>query len=437
MKRLLARFLVFALAAALTLQGAQAGGFGFRFAKAGGNATPSLSLDFTTGVADSRLTISGGAGGTRVNSSGNIVSASAPRFDYDPITLAAKGLLVEEQRTNLFIQSGSIGTAPWAAANATITTGSKAAPDGTTSESLLVSGNTLAGGRATAATVAFAAGTTYTASVWIEPAGRTSWTILIPSNPWADATARIGTFTLTGSGSASATGTGATAAIEAWPGGRYRCKLTFTPDTSASAGVQLRDPATGDGVNGVYVWGAQLEAGSFATSYIPTTTAQVTRTADSEVMASISSWFNSNAGTIYAEYDLTGLYASGTNQNVLALTNGGSSDRMFIYRSVSGNSTLGQVDAGSVNQLSVGSAGALAINTIRKSSLAYAAADFAFSENGLAPTTQSSGSLPTGLNALNIGVNSAGTGAYLNGHIRRIRYYPTRLPNAQLQVLTQ
>jgi hypothetical protein len=191
----------------------------------------------------------------------------------------------------------------------------------------------------------------------------------------------------------------------------------------------------------VYVWGAQLEAGSFATSYIPTTTAQVTRTADSEAITggNFTPWFNAAQGTIYAEFDLIGKYTSGTNQNVLAITDGGGSgaNRIFIYQNVTSDRVFGQVDAASVNQFSQTNAGSLAINTVRKVALAYASGDFAFAENGLAPTTQASGSLPTGLTALNIGINSAGSGAYLNGHIRRIRFYSQRLPNAQLQVLTQ
>ena len=70
---------------------------------------PTLSLDFLTPVLDGRITASGGANGTRVNSSGVIVSATTPRFDYNPVTLACKGLLVEEARTNLVPKSSGAG----------------------------------------------------------------------------------------------------------------------------------------------------------------------------------------------------------------------------------------------------------------------------------------------------------------------------------------
>ena len=60
-----------------------------------------LYLDFLAGLNDPRITYSGGTNGTRVNSAGVIVAATTPRFDYDPVTLAARGLLVEEARRSV------------------------------------------------------------------------------------------------------------------------------------------------------------------------------------------------------------------------------------------------------------------------------------------------------------------------------------------------
>ncbi len=81
---------------------------------------PTLSLDFTNGgVTDSRVTYSGGANGTRVNSAGLIVAATTPRFDYNPVTLAPLGFLVEEARTNLILRSDNFDHAAWDKANST------------------------------------------------------------------------------------------------------------------------------------------------------------------------------------------------------------------------------------------------------------------------------------------------------------------------------
>ena len=99
---------------------------------------PSLVLNFLQEIADSRITYSGGANGTRVNSSGNIVAATTPRFDYDPVTLAAKGLLVEEARTNLRLYSGAIdNVAEWGDNRTSRTGGAITAPDGTASGCLV------------------------------------------------------------------------------------------------------------------------------------------------------------------------------------------------------------------------------------------------------------------------------------------------------------
>ena len=186
---------------------------------------PTLSLDFLTPVLDGRITASGGANGTRLNSSGLIVAATTPRFDYDPVTLACKGLLVEEARTNLFLNSKIDGS------------------------------NLSTQGVSVTAQV-------YTISFY-------------------------GTGSITLSGAATATINGA----GAYPN---RVTSTFTP----SAGT-LTCTVAGT------VQFAQIEVGSFATSFIPTAGSTVTRTADSLTMTgtNFSSWFNASEGTFVVEFE--------------------------------------------------------------------------------------------------------------------------------------
>jgi hypothetical protein len=182
----------------------------------------------------------------------------------------------------------------------------------------------------------------------------------------------------------------------------------------------------------VYVWGAQLEAGSFATSYIPTTTAQVTRTADSVTMtgSNFSSWFNASAGTFVVEGDYA-LISSG-NPGLLQVDDGTTNERYMLrigagvaqFFVLSGGSTQANITA------------SVTAGTPFKQAGAYAANDFAASVDGGTVGTDVSGSLPVAPTTLRIGQAAIGS-AFANGHIRRIRYYPTRLPNAQLQVLTQ
>lgn len=110
-------------------------GLGLRsgFSGSGGIAIPALDLNFINGEAlDGRITASGGVNGTRVNSSGLIVPATAPRFDYDPVTLVARGLLIEGARTNLVLRTDALDHAYWDAKNRiTVSVDVLAGPDGT------------------------------------------------------------------------------------------------------------------------------------------------------------------------------------------------------------------------------------------------------------------------------------------------------------------
>jgi hypothetical protein len=109
---------------------------------------PRLALDFTTGSLDPRVTVTRALDtATRVNSSGFIegINANLPRFDYDPVTLAPKGLLIEEARTNILLYSNDFrdtatagSTRPWVYDNTTITTGAAVSPDGTQNASKIV-----------------------------------------------------------------------------------------------------------------------------------------------------------------------------------------------------------------------------------------------------------------------------------------------------------
>jgi hypothetical protein len=402
-----------------------------------------MALDFIRSeVADSRLTISGGAGGTRVNSSGNIVSASAPRFDYDPVSLAARGLLVEEQRTNLCIRSQDPTNAVW-------TKSAVSVPGTTTTVAGLtlykvVEDSSAANHQIGGGSAAITASGTYTGSIFILAAERTVAQVRLVSGAgtFSGVLAYINLADGSQRHAADITGgaVSGSAVVQNFGNGLYRVQVTgvLAADvTSAAVQVYLQRASdaynvtnyTGDGSSGVYVNHEQLEAGSFATSYIPTTTAQVTRTADSEVM-SVSPWFNASAGTFVVEGDYA-LISSG-NPGLLQVDDGTTNERYMLrigagvaqFFVLSGGSTQANITA------------SVTAGTPFKQAGAYAANDFAASVDGGTVGTDVSGSLPVAPTTLRIGQAAIGS-AFANGHIRRIRYYPTRLPNAQLQVLTQ
>jgi hypothetical protein len=176
----------------------------------------------------------------------------------------------------------------------------------------------------------------------------------------------------------------------------------------------------------VYFILMQAEVGAFATSVIPITGAsQVTRAADqcAIVAPNFASWFNPSEGTFVAELD----YFGGTQARVLAT--GALSAGAYVALGVGtqSNNGTGWFAAG-LND------GVVAVNTAVKKAIAFnTSGSFSSVLNGGAVTSSSASDYTGTSTLLNIGSNGV---TYLNGHIRSIRYYPTRLTNAQLQALT-
>jgi hypothetical protein len=334
---------------------------------------------------------------------------------------------VEEQRTNLLLRSSELDDATaWTKNNATVTANATSSPDGGVNADKIVEDGTNTEHN-DSQTLNVTSGVTYTYSVYLKPAGRTVISLAFRvASLWPSGLNQIVDFTLTGNGSAASSSGTATSTIAAVGNGWYRCSITSTAAATGAAQVRIQWTSAGDSASGVYAWGAQAEAGSFATSYIPTTTAQVTRTADSVTMtgAAFSSWFNATQGTLYGEADIAAVPPAG--RVVAMLTDATVTNAIDIrFRPAS----LGGIVTGTAGF----STGAYTPNAVQKMAIAFAANDFAFSPNGAAPATLT-GTLPTGMDRLFIADPSIGQ---LNGHLRKLRFYPTRLPNAQLQVLTQ
>jgi hypothetical protein len=226
---------------------------------------PSLDLNFAkTKRLDPRITFTRASSGTYVGRDGLIKTAGVnePRFDHNPTTGESLGLLVEEARTNLLPYSEDFSQADWV----TFGTASKSsnvatAPDGNfTADSI-----TLPAASGVLDNIPVSASTTYTFSVYIR--GTPGTTIRILSN--ANSSGLVAN-TVTVSG--------------VW----QRYSVTFTTNSGdISTSIQFDS----GGGNTFYVWGAQVEAGAFPTSHIPTVAATVTRAAD---VASIT---GSNFGT--------------------------------------------------------------------------------------------------------------------------------------------
>jgi hypothetical protein len=307
--------------------------------------------DAKTGA--SLITFTRASSGTYVGSDGLLQSATTneARFDHNPTTGESLGLLVEEARTNLLLNSATLST-----------------------QSVTVA--------AAANTLSFYG---------------------------------TGTVTLTGVSTAGPlVGTGA----------NNRVSLTFTP----TVGVLVLT------VSGS-VTNAQLEAGAFATSYIPTTTATVTRAADvaSITGTNFSSFYNQTEGTVFSDC----LSTFSTTQ-VLVNIGATAANTATSAISLASNLTSSQKrvrvrDAASADQASL-ALGASSSGSRTRIAAAIKANDFAASLDGGTAMTDTSGTVPT---VVLMEIGCAPSGVILGTQLhRRLTYWPTRLADTTLQSIT-
>lgn len=362
-----------------------------------------------------------------------------PRFDYDPVTLAARGLLIEEQRTNLLTYSEQFDNAAWTKASATIAANATTAPDGTVSADKL---------NETAVTdthyvyqTPTLSAITYTFSVYVKAAERTFAKINCFRGVEYSGFVNLTTGAITSlSGGATLT---ATSVGNGW----WRCNLVFTVATGGGCDIGVLTAVSGSSANyagsagsGIFIWGAQLEAGAFATSYIPTVASQVTRTVDTALIQApnFAPWYNQSAGTFVVSLTPRGVPVGGNNVRFLEVNDGTITSRNPLMYASSTGTTYTQYRVAGADQANLNSSTSYyAANSTITIGAAYAANDFATSFSGGAVQTDTSGSVVTNAIELDIGYarSAAGTEVF-NGWMRSIRYYPTRLTNAQLQALT-
>ena len=382
----------------------------FRKAMLGDTAT--LNLDFTTGTLDSRLTFTRSGTGTYINSSGYVTTASTnvARFDYDPATLAPRGLLIEGQATNLIKGSQTIAGTEWSASNPAFTVTANStdlvAPNNTNTATKLeyVSGYA----RAVQTNITVAASTTYTISYWIKSTGVCYWKIYDASN---------GSFIVENV---------AIAASANW----QRVTRTFTtPAGCTSIWAYVADSAT----SGIYyVWGAQLEAGSGASSYISTTASQATRNADSCIMSNISSLsYSTTNGSMVYHGRFSKINSASYPTRMGFLTNAGGDPAFEIFtnattifsgiRSTAANNEITQT---------------IAINTDYKFATAFnasAASQVRCSLNGAAAVGSSTSALTDTRTPTVFGFTRSGYELYFPcGTIKAAKYYNTTLTDAEL-----
>ena len=189
-----------------------------------------------------------------------------------------------------------------------------------------------------------------------------------------------------------------------------------------------------------FIWGAQVEAGAFATPYIPTVASQVTRVADSAVMTGVnfSSWFNPSEGTLFADANSV---AGGAFRSTLRATDSAANNFVELGMVTGTNNGQGryQVNYAGASQVDTGnvSSPAFVANTFYKNAASYKVNDFSISRDGAAVVVDTVGSVPLGLDRLELGGRHITSASLLNGYIKRLTYYPQALTAANLQAITR
>jgi hypothetical protein len=248
---------------------------------------------------------------TFIGSNGLIQSAAInePRFEHDPLTGVCGGLMLEQSRTNACLQSENFGTT-WTndTGLVNITTNVGLSPDGLSTADKIAENTTVSNRRISIQAQSFAIGTTYTFSCYVKAAEREFVQLRFGSAFGG----QFQNFIVGGVNAGTiGSGVGATAAIQAYPNGWYRCSITAVSAATASSNVTIGpqisstaapwSPYIGTIGSGIFVWGAQLEAGATATSYIPTTDGPAVRSQDLYTItgANFTDMYNQNEGTVF------------------------------------------------------------------------------------------------------------------------------------------
>jgi hypothetical protein len=399
-------------------------------------AVPSLDLNFAvTKTVGPLVTFTRASSATYIDSAGTLQTAAVdvPRFDHNPTTGESLGLLVEEQRTNLVLRSEEFDNASWGKSNITISANSVLAPNGTVTADTLTDSNdgAAAAHSVITPTQSFTSGLAYTISVYAQAGSLAGIAFVFPSAAFtSNLTARFNIST----GTIQNLDSGLTGSITAVGGGWYRCSATATATATASNTVQIRTATAsasfyqGNGTGTIYLWGAQLEAGAFPTSYIPTTTAAATRNADvaSITGANFSSWYRQDEGTVFVNAINPAL-----STTLFSASDGTTNNRIQADAGISAR--VARVVTGGITQAN--NTIAYTFGTQQQFALSYVLNSINFANAGTLGTEDTSATIPT-VDQLRLGANPTGAGA-LNSTIGRLAYWPQRLSNSTLQTITQ
>jgi hypothetical protein len=304
--------------------------------------------------------------------------------------------LLEPQRTNLYTFSEQLNQ--WVATNATVTANYAVSPDGNTNADRV---EFTAGGLLRVSSTGSAGENTL--SVYAKATNGTSAKFRFFANG-----------SILFSSDQTATGE--------WQ--RFTFTYTFSAVTAG-----LARPTTNGGVDDVIFWGFQHEIGAYATTYIPTTTAAVTRLADAASKTGVSSLIGQTEGTVY--FDFVYNFLDTSVSQLFSISDGTVSNRLFIGF-IRNNLLTAQVRTGGSTQAEISSS-ALTVGNRYKAAVGYKQNDIVFYINGVQIGTNLSANIPA---ADRIAFDNGAGSSNFTGTVNQSALFPTRLTNAQLAEIT-
>lgn len=398
------------------------------------SALPSLLMDFEKSkTIDSRFTFARASAASRYNQYGyrETVASGLPRIKHDPFTLECEGLLLEQPSSNLILHSNDFTNAAWAKINFTVTANNALGADNTLSASTLTVG---AGVQAELSQGLTQAGTTSqsfsvdiksldcaVAQISIFWLGSISETVSLRFNPITGefiSSARIGALFEGYS-------------ITKLKNGLFRVSVSGKGSNSANTVGQYTIYDLAPNACSLIIGAAQGEALAFETSYIATTTAAVTRVAESLALGTLSAqkWFNNKEGTLVVESSLNS--ASETTLDTITTSiNDGTYANMILLKTYMGSGNCNCQAVSYVASLAVFYSAAVTkmVGEFSKHAIAYKNNDYAYAINGSGLNT-GTGAVPN-MTAFSMAVNGSQC-------LKQIAYYPIRLPNNELLTATR
>jgi hypothetical protein len=344
--------------------------------------------------------------------------ANVPRLDYLGSTCGK--LLLEPQRTNLITYSEQFDNAAWTKDGSTATANDAVSPDGYTNADKLFETAVTDFHRLYGPLISVTSGTAYTASIFVKAAEVTTFAIELRL------TASVGTavFNLVAE---TATNGGI---VQDYGNGWYRCIFTATATATGNGRpffyIKQASSYAGNASNGILIYGASLEEGAYATSYVgPTLGAAVTRGSDDCSKTGISSLIGQTEGTLFVEMN----NVQELDFPEITLDDNTNDNRIVLTRSINGYWGIFTASAGT----GVSGYGTTAGNS-GKFALAYSAAGYVLYRNGVQVATATA-ALPVSLSAFRL--NGRATSDFLsNKNIAQALLFATRLTNADLAALT-